>query len=346
MTEIKTDRVLDLFYRAMKGEALSVQELSYEYGVTTRSISRDITSLKLFLAEHADTLGYAELVFNGQNRTYHLEMDDFITNQELLAMTKVLIGSRPFNQKELLTLINKLKAHTSYQDRKKLEELIGKEIYNYPPVNADCDSVIERCWQLTEYIHDRRIISIDYIKMDRTNVTHRILPLAIMFSEYYFYLIAYEVDDSDRQTESVRSTKEHKVYSFMGDALTVPHYFRVDRIIGTTAHREFFHLTKVQEFDESQLRQRSQFMWPGELQRIRFEFTGPSVQAVLDRIPTAKIVDYSRGIYTIDATVYGDGIMMYLLSQGAWVKVLSPESLINRMRENITTMAENYMIHV
>ncbi len=328
MAEIKTDRVLDLFFRAMKGEELSVQKLADEYGVSTRSISRDITSLKLFLAEHADTLGYATLEFSGQDRTYHLEMEDFITNKELLAVVKVLIGARPFNSEDLLTLINKLKKHTSYHDRQKMDKLIQKEVYNYPAVKADCDSVIDRCWQLTEYIAEKRIISIDYIKMDRSHVNHRILPLTIMFSEYYFYLIAYEVDDEDSQTESVRSRGERKVYSFVNSGMSKPHYFRVDRIEGIRTHREFFHLAKNQEFDEALLRQRSQFMWPGGLQVIRFEFTGPSVQAVLDRIPTAKIVNYTHGVYTIDATVYGDGIIMYLLSQGSWVKVISPESLL------------------
>lgn len=341
---IKTDRMLDLFYRAMKGEALSVQDLAYEYNASTRSISRDITSLKLFLAEHGDSLGYAELVWDGQDRTYHLEMDDFISNRELLAMVKVLIGARPFNQKELLTLINKLKAHTSYKDRKKLEELILKEIYNYPAVNADCDSVIDRCWQLTEYIHEKRILSVEYIKMDRTTVKHRILPLSILFTEYYYYLIAYECDDADGEVESVRSRDGHRVLSFLHGGLSVPHYFRADRITDITAHREYFHLTRAQEFDESILRQRSQFMWPGELQVIRFEFTGPSVQAILDRLPTAKIIDYSHKKYTIDATVYGDGILMYLLSQGPWVRVISPESLAEKMKEKISAMAELYKL--
>ncbi|MBQ7200707.1 MAG: WYL domain-containing transcriptional regulator [Eubacterium sp.] len=339
---IKRDRVLDLFFRAMKGESLSVQDLANEYEVSTRSISRDITDLKAFLSEHADVIGYTELVFDGHTRTYHLELENFISNKELLAMVKVLIGARPFNQKELLTLINKLKAHTSRQDRKKLEGLILKEIYNYPQINADCDSVIDRCWQLTEYIYDKRIISIDYIKIDRTYVKHRILPLSIMFTEYYYYLIAYEVDDTDGDVESVRSRDGHKVYSFIGSGLDVPHYFRVDRIIDIISHRGHYHLSRSQEFDESVLRQRSQFMWPGELQVIRFEFTGPSVQAVLDRLPTAKIINYSHGVYTIDATVYGDGIIMYLLSQGSWVKVLSPESLVERMKEEIGKIKDLY----
>lgn len=39
-----------------------------------------------------------------------------------------------------------------------------------------------------------------------------------------------------------------------------------------------------------------------------FEFSGPSVQAVMDRIPTAQITDIKNGSYIIEAKVYGDGI--------------------------------------
>ena len=59
--EIKLDRVMELFFRAMKGESLSVQQLAFEYNVSTRSITRDINSLKAFLADHADILGYADV---------------------------------------------------------------------------------------------------------------------------------------------------------------------------------------------------------------------------------------------------------------------------------------------
>ena len=62
--EIKLDRVMELFFRAMKGESLSVQQLAFEYNVSTRSITRDINSLKAFLADHADILGYAELEYS------------------------------------------------------------------------------------------------------------------------------------------------------------------------------------------------------------------------------------------------------------------------------------------
>ena len=58
---IKLNRMMELFFRSMKGESLSVKQLAYEYNVSTRSITRDIKSLKNFLAEHSDILGYAEM---------------------------------------------------------------------------------------------------------------------------------------------------------------------------------------------------------------------------------------------------------------------------------------------
>jgi len=36
----KKNRVLDAFYRAMKGENISIRNMAVEYGVSTKSISR------------------------------------------------------------------------------------------------------------------------------------------------------------------------------------------------------------------------------------------------------------------------------------------------------------------
>ena len=86
-------------------------------------------------------------------------------------------------------------------------------------------------------------------------------------------------------------------------------------------------------------------MWPGKLRMIRFEFTGPSVQAVLDKLPTARIIDRYDGKYLIEAEVYGDGIKMWLLSQGSRVKVVAPEEFVSQMRSSIQDMMRTYAIY-
>ena len=85
-------------------------------------------------------------------------------------------------------------------------------------------------------------------------------------------------------------------------------------------------------------------MWPGKLQTIRFEFTGPSVQAVLDKLPTARIIERDGRKYLIEAEVYGKGIKMWLLSQGAWVKVVAPNEFVDEMKSEIKKISLQYEI--
>lgn len=320
--EIKLDRVMELFLRAMKGESLSAKQLALEYNVSTRSITRDLNNLKNFLAEHRDVLGYCDLIYSSSNHCYTLQMDHFLSNKELLAITKVIIGSRAFSNQELLEIIKKLKANTTSSNRNTLDQLIRKEIYHYNEISTDCHSVIDNIWKLTECIENKNVITINYYKMNREYVNRRIIPASIMFSEYYFYLIAYRYDSDD--------------------ASDIPLYFRIDRITDMTIHREKFNLRNKQNFDEGLLREKSQFMFPGPSRRIRFEFTGPSVQAVLDKIPTAKVIERQDQKSIIEAEVFGDGIKMFLLSQGAWVKVLAPDDFVLEMKETIEKMQSLY----
>jgi predicted DNA-binding transcriptional regulator YafY len=173
---------------------------------------------------------------------------------------------------------------------------------------------------VSECIDIRQPITITYYRMDHKEVKHRLLPIAILFTEYYFYLLAYKD----------------------GAKKAVPYYFRIDRITKITRHRTTFTLTRDQNFDEGLLRRRSQFMWPGKLRNIRFEFSGPSVQAILDRLPTAKIIDVKNKTYTLEAEVYGDGIKIYLLSQGSWVKVLAPQEFADEIKAEIEKMRKYY----
>jgi predicted DNA-binding transcriptional regulator YafY len=88
---------------------VSVQKLADEYKVSTKSITRSINDLKIFLAEHRELVGNTELQYSYQDKCYHLHMDEFLSNKELFALVEVMIGARAFSKMELLTLTDKLK---------------------------------------------------------------------------------------------------------------------------------------------------------------------------------------------------------------------------------------------
>ena len=139
--------------------------------------------------------------------------------------------------------------------------------------------------------------------------TRKLKPLAVMFSEMYFYLAAFIEDDKIREN-----------FNVINDSF--PTIYRMDRIQDFKILDEKFHIPYTDRFEEGEFRKRIQFMYGGKLRKVKFKYSGYSVESVLDRLPTARIIDeeYSekekRTIYLLSAEVFGDGIDMWIRSQG------------------------------
>ena len=134
-------------------------------------------------------------------------------------------------------------------------------------------------------------------------------PVAILFSEYYFYLTAF-IDN-----EEVK-----KDFDVINDSF--PTIYRIDRIKTLKLLEERFHILYKDRFEEGEFRKRVQFMYGGRLQKIKFKYNGPDIDAILDRLPTAEILDEQDGTYTVYAEVFGKGIDMWLKSQGSYIEIL------------------------
>ena len=98
MENTRQSRVLEIFFRGLRGEDLSVQHLADEYGVSTKSITRSINDLKAFLADHRELVGETELRYSHQDKCYRLHLAEFLNSKELFALMEVVIGSRAFSK--------------------------------------------------------------------------------------------------------------------------------------------------------------------------------------------------------------------------------------------------------
>ena len=83
-------------------------------------------------------------------------------------------------------------------------------------------------------------------------------------------------------------------------------------------------------------------MYSGDLIRLQFKFRGVSITPALDRFPNAHIVKTLEDGWLVGAEVYGKGCLMWLLSQGNKVEVMSPVSLREEIKAMIRDMAGNY----
>lgn len=253
-----------------------------------------------------------------------------MTNSEILAVSKILLESRAFSKKEMDILLGKLiEGCVPLRNMKLVSDLIANEKYHYVELtnpSYDRDSL----WNLGVAVRNHNLLEISYHRAEAVDecVKRMIEPVGIVFSEYYFYLNAFLV-------EKDASGKYVHKYSY-------PAVFRVDRIISIRETGQKFKVPYNGRFEEGEFRKRVQFMYSGELMRVKFRFYGGSAEAVLDRLPTAKIVSRQQDQYEIEAEVFGKGIMMWLLSQGEKVEVLSPEWLREEMKGTLEKMVERY----
>ena len=107
----------------------------------------------------------------------------------------------------------------------------------------------------------------------------------------------------------------------------MPWVFRVDRMSNIKHRDERFYIPYKDRFEDGEFRKRIQFMYSGKLKKFTFEFSGPSLEAVLDRLPTSKVIKTQGKIHTITAECYGDGIKMWLNSQGENVKIIEEREI-------------------
>ena len=195
------------------------------------------------------------------------------------------------------------------ENQKLVKGLIGNEMFHYVELRHRT-RFLDTMWDIGEAIRDCRYIEIEYGRMKGSKVvTRKVKPVAIMFSEYYFYLTAF-IDD-----EEVR-----KDFDVLNDSF--PTIYRIDRIRKLKVLEERFIIPYRDRFEEGEFRKRIQFMYGGKLQRVKFKFFGENVEAVLDRLPTARILSEEDGVYTVSAEVFGKGIGMWLRSQGERVEVI------------------------
>lgn len=173
-------------------------------------------------------------------------------------------------------------------------------------------------------------MEIKYSRAEHTDevITRVIEPMAILFSEYYFYLNAFILECNET------GKYVHK-YDY-------PAVFRIDRIKAYKGMGEKFHISYADRFEEGEFRKRIQFMYAGHLMKIQLRFYGENPEPVLDRLPTARVIGEKEHEFTISAEVYGKGILMWLLSQGKKVEVLRPEGLRLDMKKELEETLKLY----
>lgn len=329
MERFKAEALLYIYNKLIEGKIVRKQEVLDKFGINERTFYRYIQDIKKFIGRPDGELIGEEVLSDRSKGGYILKgkHERNFNEKEVLAIAKVLLESRGFVRTELKDMIDKLLESCISEDKDNIKRIIGNEMINYVPPQHNKE-LLDKLWQISNAIKEQKILSIGYFKVGtdgklQEEVSKRsIYPLGLLFSEYYFYLIAFI---------------EGKSYEY-------PAIYRVDRIKDLIATDKRYKVDYSKRFQDGEFRKLIQFMQTGELERVKFRFTGRSIEAVLDRLPNAKVIKEKQGEYIVEAKLFGKGIKMWLLSQGDSVEVIDSSKFREEMIETIGRMRKLYTV--
>ncbi|MCI9077970.1 MAG: WYL domain-containing protein [Lachnospiraceae bacterium] len=311
----KITRVLNIFSKLSEGKVVNKPEEANIFGVDERTIQRDIDDIRKYLDFDSgnNNSGITDrIIYDHVLKGYYMERayKSKLSNSEILAICKILLDSRAFTKKEMDKLIGNIVECCSIKSEEDIvRKLIANEQYHYIEPQHKSD-FLDLLWKAGQAIKEQKYIKITYTRTkDKKEVKRELKPAAIMFSEFYFYLAAFIEDEKTREN-----------FEVPGDVY--PTIYRIDRIKKLEVLGEKFKMPHRDRFEEGEFRKRIQFMYGGRLQRIKFRYYGYSVEAILDRLPTARIISEKDGVYTISAEVFGKGIEGWIRGQGKSIEVL------------------------
>lgn len=327
--EVKSARLLSIYSELVGGGILKKSELAQRFHVTERSIQRDMESLRCFFAEQ---MLAQDVIYDSKAKGYRLTntIPKGLSNGEILAVCKILLESRSMRRDEMMPILDKLiDCCVPAESRKAVSDLVSNEKFLYVEPHHG-QKVLDGLWDLGQAVQKHLVLEIQYQKLKNQEVVSRkIEPVGLLFSEYYFYLVAF-IRDIDRQQ------------AFENPDDLYPTIYRVDRIKSFRETGETVSPAYGSRFQEGEFRKRVQFMYGGKLQTVKFTYSGPSIEAVLDRLPTAEIIDEREGVYTVQAEVFGKGIEMWLRSQGNQIKVASPDDFADEIKSESIDMLTSH----
>lgn len=190
----KTIRILSLYDSLNKGDIVNKQKAAMKFSVSEKAIQRDIDDLRAYLSDrilHEESCK-ATINYDRAQKGYSLSRHGaWLTQEEVLALAKVLLESRAFSASELNLLLDKVIAQCLPDTRSHITRVIRNERFHYLPV-AHGQPLLHKIWDVSLAIREQRVLKITYLKPGAsTPIPRELEPYGLIFAEYYFYLIAY-----------------------------------------------------------------------------------------------------------------------------------------------------------
>ncbi|SCJ44559.1 Uncharacterised protein [uncultured Clostridium sp.] len=310
-------RILKIYEDLIDKGQIDKNELINEFKVNEKTIQRDIEFIRNYLSDNYESK--EDLLYDRRNDKYYLSRSEEhkLSSVEIFSIIKILLESRAFCKEEMERIVNTVSSYASHKDKKIITNLVLNEKYHFQPLNHK-KTILKNIWDLNQYILKKEAIQIELTRFDGQINKRIVYPLSIVFSEFYFYLVA----------------------KIEGSRYDSPAFFRIDKLDKIQMINKNYTVDK--RFEDGEFKKRIMFMHGGDLMKIKFKYTGKFIEHIIDRFPILEVKNIDKDIYEFDVEVYGKGCLMWFLSQGENIEIISPQSLRQEIIDKINNMSKVY----
>lgn len=304
-----------MLIQLMTGGKIDLAVMQKKYAISKRTCQRDLASVRDALTE--SQIGRVVEKDGG----YQLVLKDVGDKFDLALITShVLLGSRALTVPELAATLKFLAAGLAPEAQTALHHQLTMARGSYTTLSRP-QPLLERLHAVTDCIAQNQKIRFTYQSSQANEpapLIHHAQPVAVFFEAHYFYV-------------AMLSEERHGYW-----------LYRLDRIVTILERQKGQKLDYARRFSLQDHRQQAYLLDSGSLTRIEFIYRYYE-QTVLDYFPTARVLKTNPdGSHVIEAYVKVDGAMLWLMSQGAAVQVLSPVSLVDRMKAALSAARDQY----
>ncbi|HAA26294.1 MAG TPA: YafY family transcriptional regulator [Ruminiclostridium sp.] len=300
---MKINRLLGIAILLLNRETITAKELAGRFGVSTRTIYRDIDVLS--------SAGVPVFTNKGNGGGISL-LENYSLNKTLISENEI---------ESILLALKTLKA-AKYPEIDAILEKIGAV---FKHTETDWVHIDFSPWDSTpnennkfieikKAILERKRISFEYINSAGEKSSRKIEPMRLVFKGQAWYLWGYCITKNDFRV------------------------FRISRMKNVKATNEVF---KRRDYTEKNTSDETENIRP--LTRLKLKFYPQALYRLYDDFDDEMIVKNDDGTFTVevqfpeDEWVYG-----YLLSFGSYVEVLEPQHIRNIIAERAIKLLKFY----
>lgn len=331
-------RGLDIYLRLAEGKLIRIKDEEQRFGVSSRSIKRDITEIRSVLANRYEK---RTVVYDKKQNGYRLSevMTSILKNGQIFRVCKVLLESGAFMKEEMENILDLLiKNCLSKDDQKLVSELIGnkkllmehKEFHFMEPSYLYKERLDDLFLELEIAVKKQKMIQITYqTECSEEFASYTVEPVTVVFYECAFYMVAY-LAKSEKEKVSVNQEDDY------------PMAYRIDRIVDFQVLERNYHIPYRKRLEEKEIKKYIPFLRNRELMPIQLRYTGKEIDAISDRLPMAELAQKEENGSMIYIGIYNEEILKWILGQGEQIEVIKPIKLRNQIKEIAQKVLEKY----